>query len=70
MWPKPNNNELSSVDLPETKPDSINLHSIQVVPLFDFERFSSFIKLQRVCAYLLRFLNNARAATRGGTCMR
>lgn len=70
MWPKTNNNELSSVDLPETKPDSINLHSIQVVPLFDFERFSSFIKLQRVCAYLLRFLNNARAATRGGTCMR
>ncbi|XP_041982291.1 uncharacterized protein LOC121735510 [Aricia agestis] len=65
-WPIFNTNiESLSIDLPETKPDTINLHSIQITSLIDFERFSSFIRLQRSCAYLLRFINNARVNTRG-----
>ncbi|XP_045501378.1 uncharacterized protein LOC123698678 [Colias croceus] len=60
-WPDNNKIFISPYsELPEIKHSAVNLHSTQLCSIFDFERYSSFIRLQRVCAYLLRFIDNVR----------
>ncbi|XP_050308277.1 uncharacterized protein LOC126744768 [Anthonomus grandis grandis] len=56
-WPISNN--VISNDLPEMR-NCIFLTKTNTKSLFPFERFSNLLKIKRVMAYVLRFVNNAR----------
>jgi hypothetical protein len=47
-------------NFPELKKNIVSTLCTGTQTLFDFERFSSFIKLKRAIAYVLRFIYNAR----------
>ncbi|XP_049867231.1 uncharacterized protein LOC126367648 [Pectinophora gossypiella] len=57
-----NNNIPSENNLPEVRGNPIiaTTTSIQFPNVIDFEKYSSYIKLKRVFAYVLRFINNSR----------
>ncbi|XP_047032656.1 uncharacterized protein LOC124639368 [Helicoverpa zea] len=55
-WPSLNLNMANKENLPEVK---INLHTT-VEQLINFENYSSFTKLQRVIAFVKRFINNSK----------
>lgn len=57
-WPTLETNRV--VDLPEQRKTKISLATIVSQPLIDISRYSSFLKLQRVTATCLRFINNLR----------
>ncbi|XP_008548603.3 uncharacterized protein LOC103572001 [Microplitis demolitor] len=60
LWP---NEELNSIDIPELKPiiPKIACMKIELKEYNLIERYSSFSKLQKVIAYIRRFIHNAKS---------
>ena len=62
-WPKQTNLPVGAVN--EEERELCHLTTIQPKPpIIAFDRFSSFTRLKRVTAWILRFINNARPCTR------
>lgn len=59
-WVPSKKSKIQCENLPEIKTKIVTALSTSSEPLIDFERFSSFNRLRRVGAYVLRFIHNSR----------
>lgn len=61
QWPNVGEHKLNSISLPDMKPvSSLATHVTVNNKLIDFERYSKLHKVQRIMAYILRFVKNCR----------